>query len=82
MAIVGAGAADRLLQCGEPADRARHGAAEGDRGAAGDGRVARPADRGNCCMESLVLSLASAALLGIGLAMWIDRALIGFLPPG
>ena len=37
-----AGAADRLLQCGEPADRAGHGAAEGNGGAAGGGRLARP----------------------------------------
>ena len=39
------GAADRLLQRGEPADRTRHRAAERNRGAAGRGSVA-PAD---CC---------------------------------
>ena len=36
------GAADRLLESGEPADRARLGAAEGNRGSPGVGRGARP----------------------------------------
>ncbi len=40
----GAGAADRLLQRGEPADCAGGGAAEGDRGAAGGGSVAPAVD--------------------------------------
>ena len=67
MGIVAPGAADRLLQCGQPADRARHRAAEGNRRAARAGRRPRPPDSANCWKRACC-SPQSAALLGIGLA--------------
>ena len=72
-------AADRVRERREPADRARDVAAEGDRRPARARREPRPHRRPAAGRERAARR-RSAALLGLVIASWTTRFLLGFLP--
>ena len=73
------GAADRVRQCRQPADRARVCAAARDCRPAVARRLAPDSSSGSCSSRAWC-SRSPAARLGLLLAVWMTRGLIGLIP--